>query len=144
MAANVNCGYARFPVGANKGILDYDNSDHVKIYRAASAPLELKFDVTSGGLLCFLERVCERAYKSNWKNIILVPDSNGVVRNLLTEYGRLTATDIRNHAETFIATGGRPDQNSAQMFTCLSHSLTEEAKDRLKSQSTTYRIGVEE
>ena len=67
-----------------------------------------------------------------------------MVRSLLTEYGRLTATDVQNHAETYIGTGGWPDQNSAQMFTCLSHSLTEEAKERLKSQSTPYRIGVEE
>ena len=65
MAANANHGYTCSPAGSNNDILGYDNSDHVKIYSATSAPLELKFDVTSGGLPCFLERVFEPADESN-------------------------------------------------------------------------------
>jgi hypothetical protein len=50
---------------------------------------------------------------------------------------------VQTHDETYFGTGGCPDQNSVQMFTCLSHSLTEKAKYRLKSQSMLYRIGIE-
>ena len=50
--------------------------------------------VKSEGLLRFFERVCEHVDESNWKNIILVPDSTGTVRNLLTEYGKLTSADL--------------------------------------------------
>ena len=145
MASNANpVGYARSPAGLNEDVLDYGNSDHVKIYCAAIAPLDPKFDVKSGGLLQFLERVCKHVDKFNWKNIILVPDSTGANRNLLTEYGQLTSADVQAHAETYVGRGVHKDHNSAQMFTCLTHSLTEEAKERLKSQSSSYRIGVEE
>ena len=50
---------------------------------------------------------------------------------------------MQTHKETYFGTGGCPDQNSTQMFTRLSHSLTE-AKDRLKPQSVIYRIGIED
>ena len=44
----------------------------------------------------------------------------------------------------YVGTGGCLNQSSVKMFTCLSHPLTEKAKDRLKSQSAFYRIGVED
>ena len=143
-ATNNPVAYARSPAGVNENVLDYENSDHVKIYRAAIAPLEPKFDGKSGGLLRFLERVREHAKESNWKNILLIPDTSGKMHNLLTGYGQLTSAEVRLHAETYVGKGGRKDQNSAQMFTCLSHSLTEEAKERLKSQSASYRVGAED
>jgi hypothetical protein len=55
MAANANHGYTCSPAGSNNGILDYDNSDHVKIYSATSAPLKPKFDVTSKRTTLFLK-----------------------------------------------------------------------------------------
>lgn len=136
--------YARSPAGVNEDVLDYENSDHVKIYQGAIAPLEPKFDGMSGGLLCFLEQVREHAEESNWKNILIVQDTSGRKHNLLTGYGQLTSAEIQLHAESYVGKGGCQDQNSAQMFTCLSHSLTEEAKERLKSQSASYRVGSEE
>ena len=76
-----------------------------------------------------LERVCKHAHESNWKNRILVLDSMGAVKNLLIEYGKLTTEDVLPHADTYIGQGVHKDQNNVQMFTCLSHSLTEEAKE---------------
>ena len=140
MAATYACSLA----GVNENVIDYENSDHVKIYQAAIALLEPKFDRMSGGLLRFLERVREHAKESNWKNILLVPDSSGKMHNLLTGYRQLTSAKVRLHAETHVGKGGCEDKNSAQMFTCLSHSLTKEAKERLKSQSASYRVGAED
>ena len=136
--------FARSPAGLNDDLLDYHNSDDVKIYRAAVVPLDPKFDMNSATLLMFLEMVRERAEESNWKNILMIPDNYGVSRHLLTEYGRLSHENIRSFAETYNGKGGRQEQNSAQMYTCLSKSLTEAAKTRLQSQSAAYRIGPEE
>ena len=93
-ATNNPVAYARSPAGVNENVLDYENSDHVKIYRAAIAPLEPKFDGKSGGLLRFLERVREHAEESNWKNILLIPDTSGKMHNLLTGYGQLTSAEV--------------------------------------------------
>ena len=136
--------FARSPAGLNDDLLDYHNSDDVKIYRAAVVPLDPKFDMNGATLLMFLEMVQERAEESNWKNILMIPDNYGVSRHLLTEYGRLSHENIRSFAETYNGKGGRQEQNSAQMYTCLSKSLTEAAKTRLQSQSAAYRIGPEE
>jgi hypothetical protein len=47
----------------------------------------------------------------NWKNIILVPDSDRIVRNLLTEYGWLVTTDVWTHVKPYVGTGGCLDQS---------------------------------
>jgi hypothetical protein len=106
--------------------------------------LEIKFDGESAGLLLFLEMIRERAEEFNWKNVIMIPDSNGDHRNLLSEYGRLSLENVRSFARTYVGQNGRQEQNSAQMYTCLSKSLTEAAKIKILSQSSQYRIGADE
>jgi hypothetical protein len=110
----------------------------VKIYQAEVAPLDFKFDVKSGGLLRTLESVHGHADASNWKGIFLVPDSTGAVRNLLTEHGWVSTADVQSHAKTNIGKIVPNDQNSAQMFTYLSCSLTKESKESLKCQLSHY------
>ena len=69
--------FARSPAGLND-LLDYHNSDDVKIYQVAVVPLDPKFDMNSATLLMFLEMVQEQAEESNWKNILMIPDNYGV------------------------------------------------------------------
>jgi hypothetical protein len=133
--------FARSPAGLNEELLDYSKSDDVKIYQSAIAPMTPLYDGEPGGLLTFLERLIIRADLSNWKNIIMTPDSSGVLRNLLTEHGRLTMANIRTYSETYNGHRGRKEQNSAQMHACLAQSLTESVLSKLKSQSAVFRIG---
>ena len=136
--------FARSPARVSEALLNYRIKDDRDIYNTATAPLELKFNGESGGLLLFLEMIRERADESNWTNIIMVPDSTGVARNLLAEYGRLTLENVRAFALTYVGQNGRKEQNSAQMFACLSRSLTETARIKLLSQSSRYRIGIDD
>ena len=133
--------FACSPAGLNKDLLDYSKSDDVKIYQSAIAPLIPLYDGEPGGLLTFLERLIIRAELSNWKNIIMTPDSDGVDCNLLTEHGRLTMADVRAYSETYNGLRGRKEQNSAQMHACLAQSLTASVLNKLKAQSSMYRIG---
>ena len=71
--------FARSPAGLNEELLDYSKSDDVKIYQSAIAPMTPLYDGEPGGLLTFLERLIIRADLSNWKNIIMTPDSGGVL-----------------------------------------------------------------
>ena len=71
----------------------------------------------------------------------MTPDSDGVDCNLLTEPGRLTMSDVRAYSETYNGLRGCKEQNSAQMHACLAQSLTALVLNKLKAQSTMYRIG---
>jgi hypothetical protein len=135
--------FARSPAGLNEELLDYSKSDDVKIYQSAIAPMTPLYDGEPGGLLTFLERLIIRADLSNWKNIIMTPDSGGVLRNLLTEHGRLTMANVRAYSETYNGHRGRKEQNSAQMHACLAQSITESVLSKLKAQSAIFRIGPE-
>ena len=142
--SNNQVEYACSPAGLNENDLDNGNSDHVKMYQAAVAQLEPKLDRKSRELLRFLEGIRGHTKESNQKYILLVPDASGNNHNLLTRYGQLTFVNVQAYAETYVGMGGRKEQNSTQMFTCLSHSLTEEAKESFKSQSTSYWIGAKD
>ena len=71
--------FARSPAGLNKELLDYSKSDNVKIYQSAIAPMTPLYDGEPGELLTFLERLIIQADLSNFKNIIMTPDSSGVL-----------------------------------------------------------------
>jgi hypothetical protein len=133
--------FARSPAGLSEELLDYRKPEDCRIYKAATTPLDVKFDGEGAGLLLFLEMIRERAEESNWGNIIMIPDSKGDLRNLLSEYGRLSLENVRTYALTYVGQEGRKEQNSAQMYACLAKSLTEAAKVKILSQSAQYRIG---
>ena len=73
----------------------------------------------------------------------MTPDSGGVLRNPLTEHGRLTMANVRAYSETYNGHRGRKEQNSAQMHACLAQSITESVLSKLKAQSAIFRIGPE-
>ena len=133
--------FAHSPAGLNKDLLDYSKSEDVKIYQLAIAPMTPLYDGEPGGLLTFLERLIIQADLSNWKNIIMTPDSSGVLQNLLTEHGRLTMANICMYSETYNGHRGHKEQNSAQMHACLAQSLTELVLSKLKFQPAVFRIG---
>jgi hypothetical protein len=101
--------------GLNDDCLDYHNSDDMKIYQATVVPLDPKIDMNSATPLMLLETVQERAEETHWKNILLISDSYGISRHLLTEYGRLYHESICNFAETCNGKGDCQEQNSAQI-----------------------------
>lgn len=105
MVANANANlveYACSLTGLNSMSWTTITQIIVKIYQAEVAPLDFKFDVKNVGLLSSLERFHGHADESNWRNIFLVPDSNDVVRNLLTEHGWLSTADVQSHAKTYM------------------------------------------
>jgi hypothetical protein len=77
--------------------IDYTTSQGLKLWNAAIAVLPFEFDVDSGGVNQFCEKLADRTEESGWQengNIIDIPDSGGVPRNLIREYGLLTLQDI--------------------------------------------------
>jgi hypothetical protein len=48
-----------------------------------------------------MQRSSDSAWESTGADILNIPDSNGTCRNVISEYGLLSAQNIRDHAITY-------------------------------------------
>ena len=140
--------YALTPGRANPGaFIDYNTRAGIDLYKMAIAALPHKFDVDSSQITQFVEDLRDRAKSSGWSeaggNIITIPDSNGTNHDLITNYGELTVTDVRNHAITYMGNQVRAAQNSQQMYECIMNSLTEAGKNKILNESSEYTVANE-
>jgi hypothetical protein len=111
--------------------LDFSIPAHCKILRAMEEALPTVFDGSAKNFQLFLDEISDKARRSNWLPILRIPDDNLIVRDLLEEYGRLSLSNVRAHAVSYMTTQQRLAQNSLAMHTCLSKSLTAELRQRL-------------
>ena len=111
----------------------------MKLYKSATERLTHTFNGETGSLRLFLQALQQRADSFGWASVLLmVPDVNGVPRNLITKYGRVTMTDVINHVLTHVHNQTRMAQNSAQLFTCVYDSLSLEALLKISTDSSAY------
>ena len=139
--------FALTPGQTHQGqLIDYTTSTGIKLWSEATASLPNKFTGEGKDLNAFSEAVLERANKSGWMatggDIIRI-NVAGEDINLLTQYGRLTADQIRIFGTTYINQQNRQRQNDAQMYHCLRNSLTDEAANNILSERDNYHINQE-
>ena len=94
--------FATTPAEANDQPLDMSSAIGQKFFKTATEPLATPFDGTTQGLCLFLYFVAQQAELQNWAKIIMIPDANGIDRDLLKDHRLLTLADIRAHAETYL------------------------------------------
>ena len=128
---------------ANDGnIVDYTSRVDVKIYNKASLELLHKFHCNPKSVSMFCKKLKDRAYKLGQEtargDIINILDSKGIKHNLITEYGRLTEADIRNHTLTYVAIHSQRAQNNVQFYAYLSNSLTKEGHIKIIQEMEKY------
>jgi hypothetical protein len=107
MAAQVN--FAIAPGRANNQVLDYTTSEGIKLYGKAVAPLDPQYDLKSGGLYAFLQKVRNRFIEQHWDNILNIdvpletPIQGQAVPsyNLVTQYGRMTKANVDSSARIY-------------------------------------------
>ena len=131
--------FALTPALIKNTYLDYTNPADVKLYNKAVQPLEPEFDLDPSGLKLFLENLKQRAFVSNWNNTLTVP-SQGIVYNLIDEYGTVSLEDVRRRAMIYHGRQTRSAQNSVQILNCLTATLTETARARVALESESYTI----
>jgi len=77
------------------------------------------------------------------KAILDIPTPDGL-RNLLSHYGSISVQQVRDHASTYIGqtagAQGRKAQNSQMLYTCLSRSITFEARSKIITRKSKYTI----
>ena len=143
MAYNDNpVGYSCSLVGLNYNGLDYGNSNQVEIYWAAIVQLEPKCQEWRATQVLW-ESLCacwwvklEEYNSSPWLHWHSQELTYWIWQ---VDFSR----PLIPKPKTYVGRGVCKDQNIAQMCPYLSHSLKEKATQRLKSQSSSYRIGSE-
>lgn len=143
--ANAPVIFALTPSQVNAGrIIAYETATGMKLYNAATAALPFKFDADAKGINMFCEKLKDRAIQSGWHlaggNILSIPDSQGVDRDLITQYGQLTPDDIVAHVATYINAQGRAAQNAVQMHHCIMNSLSSEGNLKIVSEMERYFV----
>ena len=133
--------FALTPSQANNCIIDYTSSEGKKLYALATSKLNFTFDGNPSNLKVFLESLRQHAHSSNWAQIMTIPDQRGVPRSIIDEHGFLTMEDIRTQGDTYFWLDCRDAQNSYQLYTCLAHSITSEAADKVNSDLSKYLLG---
>ena len=72
---------------------------------------------------------------------MMISNSAGTPRNLITEYGRLNMKDIETDIQHFIRQQTRQAHNSVQIFQCLTNSMKESAHLKIVAESDKYMEG---
>ena len=101
--------FALTPVQTNTGnAIDRTTSTGVKARNATTTELVHEFDGESKNVHAFCEKLNDRAIYSGWcatgGGMINMPDSNGIDRNLVAEFGVLTFENIKDHAVACMST----------------------------------------
>jgi hypothetical protein len=142
MAAPV---FALAPALVNDGIIDYATAEGAKLYKAAIDPLPGDaFNCEAHGIKVFLANLEDRASRSGWANIFMIPedadDPDNNLVDIIHNYGQLTLQQVRDHASTYIDQHNRQAQNNAQLYHCLMNSLTKEAKAKVMIWRRDYTV----
>jgi hypothetical protein len=133
------------PASVQSGnIINYSISQVIKLYHASVEALKTMYTLESGIVNQANEALMHRASESAWDAtgaaILNIPDSNGTRRNVISEYGLLSAQNIRDHASTYHTRQTRQAQNGVQMGQCLINSTTEAGKLNIMKESDAYYV----
>jgi hypothetical protein len=132
--------FALSPARASNVLLNYTTPGDIKQYYKSAAGLEPKFDLSSSGMLGFVCAFQDRARIANWQ-MTLSFQVQGVLFNLIAQYGSVTIKQVMVYVLTYHGTPSRHAQNTDQIYICLAASLTNEAKHKVALDAHKYTVG---
>ena len=103
---------------ASTATLDYATAEGINLYNKATKGVDPPYDLSDKGLYAFLRQVSHQANQMNRDTIINVPVTVGGVnltRDLLSQHGMLTLTQVHDHVLTYQGLDDRAAHNSQQM-----------------------------
>lgn len=122
--------------------LNYSLTTDIKLYYKAIASLSQKFDLMPANMRGFIQALSDKARNLNWQ-MTLVFMVRGAMYDLIRQYGSVTLNDVRQHALTYMGSQTRNAQNSNQIYTCLSETLTPEAKNKVALETSKFVVNDE-
>lgn len=133
--------FALSPGQATNGVYDFTTTEHAKIYKAATAALQVVHDGTSKTLRPMLEELKLRAEEFNWDETILkIKDSTNAERSLIDQSRLLKVEEIKAAANVYINKPTRAAQDNSMAYRCVMASLSTEGHDHLIRSRHVYKI----
>ena len=125
--------FALLPGSSNTNSLDWTKAEAMKLFHKAVTSLDSKFSLIEETLRTFLQQVRERSRIYNWDTLLTVKDTDGIDRNLLDSYGRVTIENCRTHANSHVgvAAGAVPVANAAGVMVAPTAATTRMAQDSM-------------
>jgi len=138
---------AMAPARVSRDPIDYSTRTGAALYDRATKSVFVdpknQYDLESSTLMNFLDAIARRSRECGWE-IFTIANAAGDAKNLLTEYGDLTTTEVMTHATAVL--GGAPvtraAQEEAQLFVCINNSLTQGAIDVLNLQEPKFLVAA--
>ena len=126
------------------GMINMSSPAGQKVYKSATTKLPIEIDCTPTNLKLFLSSLEDHAMQYGWNNILSIPDDvenpNGPSKDLLSEYGLIEMSHIRDHVDTYVETESREAQDSIMLFQCLKNSLTDSARAKILLHKGDYTV----
>ena len=123
--------FALAPALVTDQVLDYSTKEGASLYKSGIKALDEDnpFGCDAEGLRVFLSRLSDRSRQMGWHVVLNVPDDpadpTGAHKSLLTRYGEIPMTRIRQFVEAHVAgRTSRAAQDSAMIHQCLTASLS--------------------
>ena len=140
--AQAQAPFALAPGLVDNNPIDYSTSEGAKLFKAATAALKDEFDCSTSNLKTFLSSIGDRSGQHGWDDILEIPEDlnvpNPVTHELLTEYGRITLDQVRDHAMTYNNLQTRQAQASYSLYLCLVNTLTKTARAKVMLKEDQY------
>ena len=139
--------FALVPGDGNANVpWNFTTGDGLKLFQAATRPLDTKYDGSVGKLQYFLDAIQNRAETYGMAGVLRVnvapigaPDD---YRSLTVEYGAITAAQVQAHALTYQAQDNRQRQSAAVLLTLLKQSVAPETLDELKQKDFKVTVNI--
>ena len=126
-------------LGRDNMVLDWSIPADTKQYYKAITALDNKFNRAPEKFIAFLASVKSRARQFRWNSILTIPVAMDM-RELLTDYGRISMVKINSHAMAYTGTQTREAQNSEMLYHFLMNSVTMEFTTKLVMYQEDYTM----
>ncbi|KAL3931853.1 MAG: hypothetical protein SGARI_004106, partial [Bacillariaceae sp.] len=135
--------FALVPGGGDADIpWNFTSGDGLKLFQAATRPIEPKFNGASGKLQHFLDSIHARANTYGLSAVLQVNVGGNDIRSLTKEYGALNEAQVRAHAITYQGLDNRNRQAAAVLKTLIDASIEPETRDELKQTDYSVTVNV--
>jgi hypothetical protein len=137
--------FALSPGLYNNRVIDYSTPQGNKLFNKSVEKLQDDlFDVDSENLHGFLNALDDKTMNFGWKEILTVPlDADDPFDDLVyvvTNYGEISLSTIRDHVKTYIDSPTRAAQDSYALYMCLMNSLSRIGKNKIALYKKDYTV----
>jgi hypothetical protein len=121
---------------------DLQSSQGTKHYISATEAILPLYDGDHGKLNEFLRKISNRAEQFGFASILMVPDNDGINRDITREFGCVTMNNMRAKALLYQGLEVRDYQAAEMLRMLVSSSIDAAVVDQLHYRSSNYTVNI--